>query len=72
MGFRGYLLPIDPQNVFVPGGSIQTDRYYMIGSKLTIITSALVVAFLSVITNMRQFFLEVILLADRSLSLRSD
>jgi len=40
-GVRGYLLPIDPQNVFVPGGSIQTDRYYMIGSKLTIITSAL-------------------------------
>ena len=40
-GVRGYILPIDPQNVFVPGGSIQTDRYYMIGSKLTIITSAL-------------------------------
>lgn len=40
-GVLGYLNPIDPQNVFVPGGFQQTDRYYMIGNKITVMSSAL-------------------------------
>lgn len=40
-GVLGYLSPIDLQNVFVPGGFKQTDCYYMVGSKLTIMASAL-------------------------------
>lgn len=40
-GVLGYLKPIDPLNVFVPGGFTQTDCYYMMGSKLTVISSSL-------------------------------
>jgi hypothetical protein len=40
-GATKYLNPIDPQNVFTPGGFTQSDGYYMIGTNLTIITSLL-------------------------------
>lgn len=40
-GVRGYLNPVDVQNIFVPGGTQQTNCYFMIGSNLTIITSTL-------------------------------
>lgn len=40
-GVLGYLSPIDPQNVFVPGGVQQVNYYYMIGSDLTIIAGSL-------------------------------
>ena len=40
-GYRGYLQHVDPKNIFVPGGSVQTDSFYMIGSKLNILLSSL-------------------------------
>lgn len=40
-GVKGFLQPIDPQNVFVPGGVQQVNCYYMIGSDLTVIAGGL-------------------------------
>lgn len=40
-GVYGYLTPSDTQNIFIPGGSMQSDVYYMVGTKLTIITSSI-------------------------------
>lgn len=40
-GALGYLNPVDTQNIFVPGGTQQTNCYFMIGSNLTIITATL-------------------------------
>lgn len=40
-GVKGFLNPIDPQNVFVPGGVQQVNCYYMIGSDLTVIAGSL-------------------------------
>lgn len=40
-GVKRYIHPLPPDKIFTPGDQMQRDRYYIIGSDLTIITSSL-------------------------------
>ncbi len=40
-GAKRYYHPAPPETIFSPAGSMQKDRYYIIGSTMTVITSAL-------------------------------